>query len=189
MRVTHSAQTVTIPKECKVELEGLSVTVTGPRGTLFRSFAHIPIELIRKDPEHIEVGVWLGTRKNLAYIRTVCAHIENLIKGVIYGFQYKMRAAYSHFPINLTIVNNKSCVEIRNYLGEKFVRKVEMLAGVTIELTDQKDELVLRGCDIENVSQSAATIQQCTAVKDKDVRKFLDGIYVSEKGTVIKVAD
>ena len=27
----------------------------------------------------------------------------------------------------------------------------------------------------------AALIQQSTTVKDKDIRKFLDGIYVSEK--------
>jgi hypothetical protein len=33
---------------------------------------------------------------------------------------------------------------------------------------------------------SAALIQQSTSVKDKDIRKFLDGIYVSEKGTVVQ---
>jgi len=30
----------------------------------------------------------------------------------------------------------------------------------------------------------AARIQQSTTVKNKDIRKFLDGIYVSEKVTV-----
>lgn len=33
---------------------------------------------------------------------------------------------------------------------------------------------------------SAALIQQATTVKNKDIRKFLDGIYVSEKGTVVE---
>lgn len=32
----------------------------------------------------------------------------------------------------------------------------------------------------------AALIQQATTVKNKDIRKFLDGIYVSEKGTVVE---
>jgi len=36
------------------------------------------------------------------------------------------------------------------------------------------------------VSRSAALIQQSTKVKKKDIRKFLDGIYVSEKGTVVQ---
>ncbi len=31
----------------------------------------------------------------------------------------------------------------------------------------------------------AALIQQSTKVKNKDIRKFLDGIYVSEKTTVV----
>ncbi|CAD7671077.1 unnamed protein product [Nyctereutes procyonoides] len=44
--------------------------------------------------------------------------------------------------------------------------------------------LILEGNDIELVSNSAALIQQVTTVKNKDIRKFLDGIYVSEKGTV-----
>lgn len=35
----------------------------------------------------------------------------------------------------------------------------------------------------------AALIQQATTVKNKDIRKFLDGIYVSEKGTVIEPDD
>ena len=62
-----------------------------------------------------------------------------------------------------------------------------MLEGVKVEITDQKDEIMLTGNSVEGVSQSAASIQQSTAVKDKDVRKFLDGIYVSERTTVVKV--
>ncbi|MGH0144114.1 UNVERIFIED_CONTAM: hypothetical protein FKN15_011716 [Acipenser sinensis] len=50
-----------------------------------------------------------------------------------------------------------------------------------------KDELVLEGNDIELVSNSAALIQQATTVKKKDIRKFLDGIYVSEKTTVLEM--
>ena len=35
---------------------------------------------------------------------------------------------------------------------------------------------------------AAALIQQSTTVKNKDIRKFLDGIYVSEK-TVVEAQD
>ena len=51
------------------------------------------------------------------------------------------------------------------------------------------DCLSLQGNSIEAVSQSAALIQQSTTVKNKDIRKFLDGLYVSEKTTVEKPAD
>lgn len=144
------------------------------------------MEITNCGKSQLKVTVWFGNHKHLACIRTICSHIENMIKGVTIGFQFKMRSAYAHFPINLSIVDNKKCIEIRNFIGEKIVRRVPMLAGVTVETTDQKDEIVLRGNDIQNVSQSAATIQNITKVKNKDIRKFLDGIYVSERSTVVK---
>merc|ERR1711972_252579 len=98
---------------------------------------------------------------------------------------YRMRLVYAHFPINANIVNNGATIEIRNFLGEKIVRTVQMLPGVKVEKSAAtKDELVLTGLDIENVSQSAALIHQSCLVKNKDIRKFLDGIYVSEHGTL-----
>jgi hypothetical protein len=66
-----------------------------------------------------------------------------------------MRLVYAHFPINCTTVNNNTELEIRNFLGEKIVRKVAMLPGVTVERSEKiKDELVLTGNDVEAVSQS-----------------------------------
>lgn len=41
----------------------------------------------------------------------------------------------------------------------------------------------------KSFSIPAALIQQATTVKNKDIRKFLDGIYVSEKGTVVELDD
>lgn len=61
-----------------------------------------------------------------------------------------------------------------------------MSPGVDVEISKaQKDELYVNGNDIELVSKSAARIQQSTTVKNKDIRKFLDGLYVSEKTTII----
>lgn len=60
----------------------------------------------------------------------------------------------------------------RNFLGEKIIRRVTMLPGVDVEISkNQKDELVLLGNSLENVSQSAADIQQICRVRNKDIRK------------------
>merc|ERR1712243_36880 len=80
------------------------------------------------------------------------------------------------------------CSHISNMIkGVTAGFEVKMMKGVTIvNSTAQKDELILTGNDLEAVSQSAAFIQQSVKVKNKDIRKFLDGIYVSEKSTVVK---
>ncbi|PJF19710.1 hypothetical protein PSACC_00477 [Paramicrosporidium saccamoebae] len=187
MKTIQTTEIISIPSEVKVELDGRKVKVTGPRGTLERNFSFIPLDITRSGKNQLNVTVWFGGHKHLACIRTICSHIKNMIKGVTKGFQFKMRSAYAHFPINVSIVDNKKTIEIRNFVGEKIVRRVPMLGGVTVDVTDQKDEIVLRGADLQNVSQSAATIQNLTKVKNKDIRKFLDGIYVTERSTIEKV--
>ncbi len=69
---------------------------------------------------------------------------------------------------------------MRNFLGEKRVRRVELMPGVDyVRTADVKDQIELKGNDLTAVSLTAARIQQSTTVKNKDIRKFLDGIYVS----------
>ncbi|KAJ2055959.1 60S ribosomal protein L9B [Coemansia sp. S146] len=180
---------VTIPEGVTVDIKSRQITVTGPRGTLKRDLRHIQMDIQRPNKTEIRVIVWQGGRKHVACIRTVCSHIRNLITGVTKGFEYKMRFVYAHFPISANIdkKGGETTVEIRNFLGEKVVRKVLMHPGVdVIQSSNVKDELVLTGNDIDSVSQSAASIQQITRVRNKDIRKFLDGVYVSSKETIVK---
>lgn len=44
--------------------------------------------------------------------------------GVTKGYRYKMRLVYAHFPVNVNIEANGKSIEIRNFLGEKRVRRV-----------------------------------------------------------------
>lgn len=183
MKTVLASRTIDIPEGVVVEIESRKVTVTGPRGTLFRDLKHVNMDLRKVGEKTIRVDLWFANRKQLACLRTVCSHIDNMIVGVTQGFLYKMRFVYSHFPINVTVAGEN--VEIRNFLGEKRVRKVKLLDGVSyLRSADMKDEIQLTGNDIANVSLTAAQIQQSTNVRKKDLRKFLDGIYVSEKGAI-----
>uniref|UniRef100_A0A2K5M6C7 Large ribosomal subunit protein uL6 n=1 Tax=Cercocebus atys TaxID=9531 RepID=A0A2K5M6C7_CERAT len=171
MKTILSNQTVDIPENVDITLKGRTVIVKGPRGTLRRDFNHINVEfsLLGKKKKRLRVDKWWGNRKELTTVRTVCSHVQNMIKGVTLDFCYKMRSVYAHFPINVIIQENGSLM------------RPDVACSVS---QAQKDELILEGNDIELVSNSAALIQQATTVKNKDIRKFLDGIYVSEKGTV-----
>ncbi|KDQ64607.1 hypothetical protein JAAARDRAFT_28246 [Jaapia argillacea MUCL 33604] len=189
MRDVLKTEDLDIPEGVTVDIKARLITVTGPRGTLTKNVRHInmDINLQKTKTNKVLLQVWQGGRKHVACLRTVRSLIENMIIGVTKGFLYKMRAVYAHFPINCIIQESGAAVEIRNFLGEKTVRHVKMLEGVTVsESKAQKDELILEGNDVQNVSQSAASIQGICRVRNKDIRKFLDGIYVSDKGTVLQ---
>lgn len=185
MKQTLVTRKIKIPEGVTVELKNRRIRVKGKRGTLQRSFTHVNVDMVKKG-NVIVVDCWWADRKATACVRTVCSHILNLFKGVTYGFQYKMKAVYAHFPINLTIADDNKMITIRNFLGEKHSRDVPMHEGVTVQ-AGGKDEIVLEGNDIEKVSLSAALIHQAVQVPKKDIRKFLDGMYVSETGTVVPV--
>eukprot|EP00744_Colponema_vietnamica_P000086 GILI01000166.1.p2 GENE.GILI01000166.1~~GILI01000166.1.p2 ORF type:complete len:189 (-),score=66.30 GILI01000166.1:77-643(-) len=186
MKTIVANQFITVPEGITVEINSRNVVVKGKRGSLSKNFRHIPVDMqLLAKGRKIKVEAWFGDRAHMACIRTVCTHIQNMFNGVTKGFQYKMRLVYAHFPINVNITEADTCIEIRNFLGEKVVRKVQMHPGVKIVRSAKvKDELVLEGNDLEKVSLSAATVQQSTRVRNKDIRKFLDGIYVSERGFI-----
>ena len=180
----------------EVSIKARTVKVKGPLGSLERNFKHVAMNLAivdaaaldfteedgdKFDCKYVKVDMWFANKKQLACNRTIISHIENLFIGVTRGFTYKLRFVYSHFPINVNL--SGKTVEIRNFLGEKRVRKIELFPGVNFERSaNVKDQIELSGIDIAAVSLSAAQIQQITNIRHKDLRKFLDGIYVSEKG-------
>jgi len=191
MKYIHSEETLQIPEGVKVAIKSRVVTVEGPRGKLVKDLGHIAVTFSQPKKNVIAMEIHHGNRKSVAALRTVRTLVNNLIIGVTKGFKYKMRYVYAHFPINVNIEKNNETgcfeVEIRNFIGEKIVRRVVMRPGVDVEISKaQKDELILSGNSLEDVSQSAADIQQICKVRNKDIRKFLDGLYVSEKGNIVE---
>ena len=133
----------------------------------------------------LELNAYLTTYKHAAILYTVGAHIKNMIKGVTKGFRYKMHIVKKHFPIEIKIT--KEHLEIGRFLGEKDVKIVKLLEGVTVSKNDKNaEELYFDGIDLDKVSLTCAHVFQSCTVHDKDRRKFLDGIYVNEKTTLEK---
>ena len=169
-------RTVEIPEGVQVEVEGKVVTVKGPLGTLTRDFSHAPVE-IRLDGNKVVVEAYWPKKRERAMIGTVAAHIRNMITGVTKGFTYKLKIVFTHFPIQVSVEGDK--VVIRNFLGERAPRIAKIMPGVKVEV--EKEDVLVKGIDIEAVGQTAANIEMATKIKGKDIRVFLDGIYIYEK--------
>lgn len=93
-----------------------------------------------------------------------------------------MRLVHAHFPINATVAKDGKSIEMKNFLGGREVHKVVMQGGVTLRLgADVKDELIFEGNDNAMVSLMCSQVSQSCSIGTKDERKFLDGVYVSEK--------
>ena len=165
---------VEVPEGVEVEVEGLRVKVKGPKGELERDFSHARGVIIRREDNSVVVEAYFANSRKRAMVGTIAAHIKNMITGVTRGFRYKLKIIYAHFPINVSVKGNK--VYISNFLGEKADRVAEVLPGVTVKVQGQ--DVIVEGIDIEKVAQTAANIEHATKVKDKDRRKFMDGIYI-----------
>jgi len=93
-----------------------------------------------------------------------------------------MRLVHAHFPINVIIPKDGKSLEVKNFLGGKQLKKIEMLPGTVCKMNpDLKDEIIFEGIDVQNLSLSCAQVSQVCKIGDKDNRKFLDGIYVQTR--------
>jgi large subunit ribosomal protein L9e len=101
-----------------------------------------------------------------------------------------MKLVYAHFPINAIISKDKKQVEIKNFLGGKRGHLINLAPGCTVELSkDVKDELIFDGIDNQSLSLGCARVSQVCKIGKKDERKFLDGIFVSEKTVIQPLED
>eukprot|EP00915_Cephaloidophora_sp_WS-2016_P010071 GHVH01014605.1.p1 GENE.GHVH01014605.1~~GHVH01014605.1.p1 ORF type:complete len:189 (+),score=28.34 GHVH01014605.1:40-606(+) len=173
-----------VPEGVTVTVCKRIVTCTGKYGTVTKNFQHIPCEIHLVD-NVIRLTIWHADQWTRACINTIITHIRNAIVGVTKNFVYKMRLVYNHFPINANIIDNGSALEVRNFMGQKRTRILKMREGCVVEKSkDIKDELIFTGPDVEAVAGSCASVNRSCKVKKKDIRKFLDGVYVSFKGTL-----
>jgi large subunit ribosomal protein L6 len=176
VRAVEAVKAIEIPNGVDVKVEGRVVTVKGEKGILTRDFSEAPV-LIQLEDKAIKVQANWPRKKEAALVGTVSSHIQNMITGVMKGFTYKLKIVFSHFPISVKIKENM--VSIENFTGERSPRLVKILGNTKVSV--KEDDVVVQGNNLEDVSQTAANIEQGTKVKVKDPRVFLDGIFIYEK--------
>ncbi|MEM2937431.1 MAG: 50S ribosomal protein L6 [Candidatus Bathyarchaeia archaeon] len=176
MRAVEVSKVIQVPEDVEVTLEGKKVTVKGAKGTLTRDFSQAPIS-IELQGKNIRVWANWPRKKESALVGTVYAHIKNMITGVRKGFTCRLKIVFSHFPISVKVQDKTVLIE--NFTGERSARKAKIVGDAKVKVLGE--DIIVQGVNLEDVTQTAANIEQATKVKRKDPRVFLDGIYLYER--------
>ena len=176
MRLPEVSRIVQVPDGVVIIIENSKVTVKGAKATLTRDFSHARISL-ETDGKTVRIWAEWPRKKETALVGTIDSHIRNMITGVTKGYTYKLKIVFSHFPIAVKVQDRSVLVE--NFTGERRPRRVKILGDVKVRI--DPEDVIVQGAALEEVSQTAANIEQMTRVTNKDPRVFLDGIFVYER--------
>ena len=169
---------VEIPEGVTVEISNQKVKASGPKGTLEEDLSHLPCTM-EVEKGQVRVSSSWPRKADIAMTGTAAARIRNIIKGVKTGFTFKMKVVHSHFPVTMKVIDKERKFLIENFTGEKTPRIARIVGDSKVKASG--DEVIIQGISLQDVSQTAANIEQITKIKDKDQRVFLDGIYVFEQ--------
>lgn len=169
-------QEIEIPEGVEANIDGRVFSVKGPEGENKREFNIRKFDFKKKDNKII-IGSKKATKMHKKMINTITSHVKNMIKGVQENFEYKLKIAFSHFPMTVNVEGNKAT--IKNFLGEKIPREIKILNGA--EVSVDNDIITVKSADKETAGQTAANFETGTKIKGKDQRIFQDGIYITEK--------
>ena len=176
VKLSNITETITVPEDVTVTIDGNEVTVKGNGGELKRNFNHNKIT-ISQDEENVIVHVAFPNKKDKAMVGTIRSHISNMIYGVKHGFTYKMKIVYAHFPMTVKVKGN--LITIDNFLGERSPRLAKIIGDVKVQV--KGEDVTITGINKEHVGQTMANIEQATKIKRRDPRVFQDGIYLVDK--------
>jgi large subunit ribosomal protein L6 len=167
---------VDLPSGLSASFQNGQLVISGPLGKVSQDFSKIPVG-IKIDGSKIEVSTTGSRRTDNAILNTARSLITNSIHGVQFGYEYKLKVIFAHFPVTVKVQGNKVLVE--NFYGERSPRVAEIIGDTKVQV--QGEDIIVSGVSIKDVGQTAANLEQATTVKRKDQRVFLDGVYVYER--------
>ncbi len=175
--VGYAEERIKIPQGVEVKVEGAQVVVSKGDITLAKRLHH-PTVGVKVEDGVVKVQCALPRRREKALVGTFAAHIRNMIEGATKGYTYRLKVVFSHFPMKVGVKGSEVIIE--NFLGEKYPRRATIRGRSKVEV--KGDQVVVTGPDLEEVSQTAANVEQATIIRNKDPRVFQDGIYIVSKG-------
>jgi large subunit ribosomal protein L6 len=143
---------IAIPDKVDVKINGLEVTVKGPKGTLNETFAD-GVE-IKMEDKNILVTPKSQSKFHRALHGTVAAKIKNMIKGVTEGFEKVLNIN----GVGYRAVLNGKVLNLS--LGFSHPVDVELPEGIEVAVEDRGMTIRVKGIDKQKVGQFAADIRK-----------------------------
>lgn len=171
--------TLILPKEVSASYINRILTIKTEKAELKKSMKNYRANISIEGNKIIIEGKPI-TRRTRDIVKTAIAHIKNMVEGAVYGYKYKLKIVYSHFPMTAQV--EKNTVLVKNFLGEKFPRTSKIKGNSKVEIKGA--EIIVSGYDKEEVSQTASSIEQSAKVKNKDIRRYQDGVYLVEQTNI-----
>lgn len=142
---------ITVPAGVEVKLDGNTVTVKGPKGTLTQSFSpEMRIEQEGAELKVLRSNDEAETRGLHGLTRTL---LSNMVVGVSQGFKKDLEVNGVGFRVA------KQGTELVMNLGFSHQVKMAEIDGITIEVTGQ-NKISVHGPDKQKVGQFAAEIRE-----------------------------
>ncbi len=143
-------QPVSIPEKVKIDIQGTTVLVEGPKGKVQKTFA--PVVKIEKKDNTIVVSPSDETRFSRAMFGTARSVIAGMVKGVSVGYLKELEIQGVGFK---AILKGN---QLDLALGYSHAILHDIPAGIKITVTDQT-KLKIEGADKQLVGQVTAEIR------------------------------
>lgn len=180
VKLDHIKHTIVLAEGVTASVAENVITLAKESETICREFVH-PRVSATITSESIEVFCDLPRRKDRALAGTWAAHLRNMNRGLSEGFEYRLKAVYSHFPMTLKVEGDT--LTITNLFGERVPRRAALPwspADVTVKI-ENRTEVIVTGADREKVGQTSANIERACRIRRRDRRVFQDGVYIVSK--------
>jgi len=171
---------IKVPEGFTVDVSGMKVAVSGPKGKLSREFKGMYGVKIERTAGGVKASSESEMRKQKSKVGTVIAHVRNMFQGLSEGYTAKLKIIYTHFPVTVKVEDKDRKVMVTNFLGEKTPRAAKIFGDDT-KVEIKAADIVITGSDIEAVGQTAANLEQITRVRAHDRKVFQDGIFITDK--------
>lgn len=170
------AKEIELPDSISATISEKLLIIKGPKGEVKRELKQRNI-LLKVDNNKIMLESRGETKEDKKMIGSLVAHINNMVKGCLQSHTYILKICPGHFPMNVSVSNNKLIV--KNFLGEKVPRVLQLKDGADIKI--EGDLIYVTSASKEIAGQVSADIEQLTRRPGYDSRVFQDGCYIISK--------